>query len=118
MKKLVPFTVLAALVALPAHAQAQGDPAGSSEEFLGAALRANGRRGDVLIASKFGNPMHGANGPDWEARGSRRYLTRAVEASLRRLGTDYIDLYQIHRPDPQTPIAEKARETLVALEHK
>jgi aryl-alcohol dehydrogenase-like predicted oxidoreductase len=83
-----------------------GDPPGSSEELLGAALAANGRRDDVLIATKFGGAMSGANGPDWDARGSRRYITRAVEASLRRLGTDYIDLYQIHRPDPETPIAE------------
>jgi aryl-alcohol dehydrogenase-like predicted oxidoreductase len=93
-------------------ADVYGDPAGRSEEFLGAALKANGRRDDVLIATKFGNPMGGANGPDWDARGSRRYLTRAVENSLRRLGTDYIDLYQIHRPDPLTPIAE----TLSALD--
>jgi aryl-alcohol dehydrogenase-like predicted oxidoreductase len=83
-----------------------GDPAGSSEELLGAALAANGRRDDVLIATKFGGSMSGANGADWDARGSRRYITRAVEASLRRLGTDYIDLYQIHRPDSRTPIAE------------
>lgn len=93
-------------------ADVYGDPAGTSEQFLGAALKANGRRDDVLIATKFGNSMSGANGPDWDARGSRRYITRAVEASLRRLGTDYIDLYQIHRPDPQTPIAE----TLSALD--
>lgn len=89
-----------------------GTPAGASEEFLGAALQANGRRGDVVIATKFGGDMAGANGADWGARGSRRYITRAVEASLRRLGTDYIDLYQIHRPDPATPVAE----TLSALD--
>jgi Predicted oxidoreductases (related to aryl-alcohol dehydrogenases) len=93
-------------------ADVYGTPAGTSEEFLGAALRANGRRDEVLIATKFGNDMGGANGPDWNARGSRRYIIRAVEASLRRLGTDYIDLYQIHRPDPATPIAE----TLSALD--
>jgi aryl-alcohol dehydrogenase-like predicted oxidoreductase len=93
-------------------ADVYGDPAGTSEEFLGAALRANGRRDDVLIATKFGNDMRGANGPDWNARGARRYIVRAVEASLRRLGTDYIDLYQLHRPDPATPIAE----TLSALD--
>jgi aryl-alcohol dehydrogenase-like predicted oxidoreductase len=93
-------------------ADVYGTPAGRSEEFLGAALRANGRRDDVLIATKFGGPMGGANGPDWNARGARRYIIRAVEASLRRLGTDYIDLYQIHRPDPATPIAE----TLSALD--
>src|SRR5688572_29798481 len=93
-------------------ADTYGDPAGASEELLGAALKANGKRDDILIATKFGSPMGGSNGPDWDARGSRRYIARAVEASLRRLGTDYIDLYQIHRPDPVTPIAE----TLSALD--
>ncbi len=82
---------------------------GHSEEFLGLALGA--RRDEVVIASKFGMDMQGANGPDWGARGSRRYVRRAVESSLRRLGTDWIDLYQLHAPDPKTPIAE----TLAAL---
>jgi aryl-alcohol dehydrogenase-like predicted oxidoreductase len=91
-------------------ADVYGDPRGRSEELLGAAL--GNRRDDVVIATKFGNDMDGVNGPDWGARGSRRYIHRAVEASLRRLGTDYIDLYQIHRPDPQTPISE----TLDALD--
>jgi aryl-alcohol dehydrogenase-like predicted oxidoreductase len=50
--------------------------------------------------------MGGVGGPDWGDRGSRRYITRAVEASLQRLGTDHIDLYQMHEPDPSTPIAE------------
>jgi aryl-alcohol dehydrogenase-like predicted oxidoreductase len=81
-----------------------GNPQGSSEELLGAVLK--GRRDDVVIATKFGMDMNGANGPDHGARGSRRYIHRAVEASLRRLGTDYIDLYQIHTPDQATPIAE------------
>jgi aryl-alcohol dehydrogenase-like predicted oxidoreductase len=85
---------------------------GGSEEFLGAALAANGRRDDVLIATKFGSNMNGTNGPDWGARGSRRYVVRAVEASLRRLQTDYIDLYQLHQPDALTPIGE----TLAALD--
>jgi aryl-alcohol dehydrogenase-like predicted oxidoreductase len=84
-------------------ADVYGDPVGASEEFLGAALKANGKRDEVLIATKFGSPM---GGPDWEARASRGYIVRAVEASLRRLGTDHIDLYQLHRPDPRTPIAE------------
>src|ERR1700730_10883724 len=77
---------------------------GGSEEFLGAALKASGRRDDVLIATQFGGNMNGTNGPDWGARGSRRYIVRAVEASLRRLATHYIDLYQIHQPDALTPI--------------
>jgi aryl-alcohol dehydrogenase-like predicted oxidoreductase len=81
-----------------------GTPHGASEELLGAALK--GRRDDVVVATKFGMDMGGANGPDWGARGSRRYIVRAVEASLRRLGTDYIDLYQLHYPDRATPVAE------------
>jgi aryl-alcohol dehydrogenase-like predicted oxidoreductase len=79
---------------------------GGSEEFLGTALKASGRRDDVLIATKFGGNMNGTNGLDWGARGSRRYIVRAVEASLRRLDTDYIDLYQMHQPDALTPIEE------------
>jgi aryl-alcohol dehydrogenase-like predicted oxidoreductase len=82
---------------------------GFSEELLGKAL--GNRRGDVVIATKFGGDMKGANGPDWGVRGSRRYIRRAVEASLQRLGTDWIDLYQLHVPDPVTPI----EETLAAL---
>jgi aryl-alcohol dehydrogenase-like predicted oxidoreductase len=56
--------------------------------------------------------MHGLNGNDFGARGSRRYIVRAAEASLRRLETDHIDLYQMHKPDPGTPIDE----TLAALD--
>lgn len=82
---------------------------GESETLLGEAL--NSRRDEVVVATKFGMDMQGANGPDWGARGSRRYIRTAVEASLRRLGTDWIDLYQLHRPDPATPI----EETLAAL---
>ncbi|QWF21623.1 aldo/keto reductase [Nocardioides sp. LMS-CY] len=59
-----------------------------------------------LRGSKFGMDMRGANGADFGARGSRRYVRRAVEASLRRLRTDHIDLYQLHRPDEVTPIEE------------
>ncbi|MFJ3406339.1 aldo/keto reductase [Promicromonospora sp. NPDC090134] len=91
-------------------ADAYGARPGLSEELLGAALK--GRRDDVLIATKFGLDMHGANGQDFGARGSRRYIVRAAEASLRRLGTDWIDLYQLHAPDPATPIDE----TLAALD--
>ncbi len=82
---------------------------GASEELLGRAL--GSERDTVVVATKFGMDMHGSNGPDWGVRGSRRYVRLAVEASLRRLGTDWIDLYQLHRPDPVTPIAE----TLAAL---
>lgn len=72
-----------------------------SETLLGKAL--GDRRGDVVIATKFGSPT-GEGGLN--RGGSRRYVRRAVEASLARLGTDYIDLYQIHLPDAATPIAE------------
>jgi aryl-alcohol dehydrogenase-like predicted oxidoreductase len=82
---------------------------GGSETLLGKAL--GSRRGEVIIATKFGSDMRGANGADWGARGSRRYIRIAVENSLRRLGTDWIDLYQLHEPDPHTPI----EETLAAL---
>jgi aryl-alcohol dehydrogenase-like predicted oxidoreductase len=82
---------------------------GASEKLLGAALR--GRREDVVVATKFGMDMDGTNGPDHGARASRRYVRRAVEASLRRLDTDHIDLYQLHQPDLVTPIDE----TLEAL---
>ena len=87
-----------------------GSRPGESEEMLGRALR--GRRDEAIVATKFGSDLRGANGPDWGARGSRRYVRKAVDASLRRLGTDWIDLYQIHKPDPSTPI----RETLTALD--
>ena len=82
---------------------------GQSEELLGRAL--GSRRDDVVVATKFGMDMRGGNGPDWGVRGSRRYIRKAVEASLRRLGTDWIDLYQLHSPDDVTPI----EETLAAL---
>jgi aryl-alcohol dehydrogenase-like predicted oxidoreductase len=85
------------------------DSYGASEEFLGELLAGN--RDDVVLATKFGSSVRGANGADWDARGSRRYVRKAVERSLRRLRTDYIDLYQLHRPDPLTPI----EETLGAL---
>jgi aryl-alcohol dehydrogenase-like predicted oxidoreductase len=83
---------------------------GASEEMLGLALGAE--RENIVVATKFGMDMQGANGPDWGVRGSRRYVRKAIEASLRRLGTDWIDLYQLHRPDPVTPIDE----TLAALD--
>lgn len=79
-------------------------PRGLSEEYLGKALE--GRRQDVVVATKFCGPM--GEGPMWGGA-SRRYTFRAVEASLRRLGTDYIDLYQQHFPDVNTPIEETLR---------
>ena len=83
---------------------------GRSEEILGEVLA--GRRDQVVLATKFGaqgNDM--GYGPAAGAKGGRAYIRRAVEHSLRRLRTDYIDLYQIHTPDPVTPI----EETLEAL---
>ena len=80
--------------------------AGESEEIVGKALA--GRRDDVVLATKFHNPM----GEDLNQRGnSRRWIMRAVEDSLRRLGADWIDVYQVHRPDPSTDV----EETLSAL---
>src|SRR3954449_13197709 len=89
------------------------DSYGTSEERLGELLE--GKRDDVIIATKFGGDVRRrglSNGEDWGARGSRRYIRRAVDTSLRRLGTDWIDLYQLHRPDDATPIDE----TLSALD--
>jgi aryl-alcohol dehydrogenase-like predicted oxidoreductase len=78
---------------------------GKSEELLGRVLGA--RRQQVIIATKFGNEMPG------QGRGARpEYVKRAIDASLKRLGTDYVDLYQQHVPDPDVPIAE----TLGALD--
>ncbi|MFY0408218.1 aldo/keto reductase [Solicola sp. PLA-1-18] len=77
---------------------------GASEELLGRAL--GSRRDDVVVATKVGMDMGGTNGPDWGARASRRYVKRAAEASLRRLGTDHVDLLQLHTPDEVTPIDE------------
>ncbi len=74
---------------------------GKSEEFLGAALR--GRREQAVIATKFFNQM--GEGPN-NSGGGRLHVRRAVDASLQRLGTDYIDLYQMHNPDPGTPLEE------------
>jgi aryl-alcohol dehydrogenase-like predicted oxidoreductase len=80
---------------------------GESEEIVGKALT-GGRRDDVVLATKVFSPM----GDDVNRRGmSRRWIMRAVEDSLRRLGTGWIDLYQVHRPDPSTDI----EETLGAL---
>ena len=80
---------------------------GGSETMLGKSLGA--RRKDIVLATKFGLPMGEG---DLMKGASRRYIMNAVEASLKRLGTDYIDLYKVHFPDPETPIDE----TLAALE--
>jgi aryl-alcohol dehydrogenase-like predicted oxidoreductase len=80
---------------------------GASEDFIGRALE--GRRDVVFVATKFGKPMD--ENPS-ERRGSREYVRWAVEGSLRRLRTDHIDVYQMHEPDPNTPL----EETLEALD--
>ena len=83
---------------------------GGSEELLGEVLA--GRRDQVVLATKFGHQDFDMGyGPAAGAKGGRGYIRRAVERSLRRLRTDYLDLYQIHTPDPVTPVAE----TLAAL---
>jgi len=81
---------------------------GGSEEQLGEVLA--GRRDQVVLATKFGfQRVNMGYGPAAGANGSRAYIRRAVEASLRRLRTDYLDLYQLHAPDPVTPIEETLR---------
>jgi aryl-alcohol dehydrogenase-like predicted oxidoreductase len=83
---------------------------GASEELLSEVLA--GRREQVVLATKFGHQGYDMGyGPAAGAKGGRAYIRRAIEASLRRLRTDYIDLYQLHTPDPVTPVAE----TLAAL---
>jgi len=77
---------------------------GHSEEFVGKAVKS--KRSQVIIATKFCAPM--GEGPN-ERGGSRYYIMKAVDASLKRLQTDYIDLYQMHMPDPTTPIEETLR---------
>jgi len=77
---------------------------GGSETALGRYL--GERRKDIIIASKFGNPMDAAG----TLRGaSRQYIMKAVDASLKRLNTDWIDVYQLHKPDPGTPVEETVR---------
>ena len=83
---------------------------GQSEEFLGQVL--GPRRKDIILATKFGGgAMMAKSGERW---GSREYILRCIEDSLRRLKTDWIDLYQMHYPDPNTPI-EETLETLNEL---
>jgi len=86
-----------------------GKEPGLSETLMGQAL--GSRRDQVVLATKFGHAGAAMPGLPTEAKGSRSYIRRAVEGSLRRLRTDWIDLYQLHTPDPGTPI----EETLDAL---
>jgi aryl-alcohol dehydrogenase-like predicted oxidoreductase len=85
-------------------ADVYGREYGLSETLLGSALR--GKRDSVVVATKFGHADMPSPLASWGAGGSRRYLRQAVEGSLRRLGTDWIDLYQLHTPDAMTPIEE------------
>lgn len=80
--------------------------AGESERIIGKALQANGRRDDITLATKFHYPV--GEGPN-DRGNSRRHLIKACEDSLRRLQTDYIDLYQTHRPDFEIPLDETLR---------
>ena len=85
-------------------------PGGGSERALGEVLA--GRRDQVVLATKFGNQNNDMGyGPAAGAKGGRAYIRRAVTESLRRLRTDHIDLYQLHTPDPVTPV----EETIAAL---
>ncbi|MFE7033465.1 aldo/keto reductase [Streptomyces sp. NPDC057621] len=94
-------------------AEGYGDRPGQSEELFAAAL--GDRREQVVIGTKFGLNLKTERGAAYSRPGSRKYIVAAVEESLRRLRTDYIDLYQIHFPDPLTPIDEtlSALDTLV-----
>ncbi len=83
------------------------DTAGRTEEIVGRWLR--GRRHEVVLATKCFGPM---SSRPWDRGNSRQHVLDAIDASLRRLGTDHVDLYQLHQPDPETPIDE----TLRALE--
>lgn len=88
-----------------------GGPESMSEQLMGRALK-GGRRDQVILATKFGHSAGNLVGEEsWGPKGSRGYIRKAVEGSLRRLQTDYIDLFQQHTPDPVTPI----EETLEAL---
>src|ERR1700760_3786145 len=91
-------------------ADVYGAEYGASEALLGASLA--GRRDEVVIATKFGHAAIPSPVPSWGAKGSRRYVRLAGEGSLRRLQTDWIDLYQLHTPAPATPI----EETIEALD--
>jgi len=91
-------------------AESYGDERGASESMLGAALA--GRRAQAVISTKFSAHRGERRPPDWGAHASRRNVRLAAEDSLRRLRTDWIDLYQVHTPDPLTPV----EETLAVLD--
>lgn len=93
-------------------ANVYGSYYGQSEELLGEAL--GDRRDEAVIATKFGMPR--SKPGEKRARGGRRYMMAALEGSLRRLGTDYIDLYYYHSPDPLTPLAESVDALETAVE--
>ena len=100
---------LAAGINLIDTSNSYGEVRGESERFIGAWLRARGTRHAVVVATK----VHYPTGPGPNDRGnSRRHILQACEDSLRRLQTDYIDLYQLHRPSPEIPV----EETLYALD--
>jgi aryl-alcohol dehydrogenase (NADP+) len=80
------------------------DTAGRTEEIVGRWLR--GKRHDFILATKCFGPM---SSRPWDRGNSRKHVLDAIDASLRRLGTDYVDLYQLHQPDPETPIDETLR---------
>src|SRR5215217_7735415 len=86
----------------------RGAEAGRTEEIVGRWLK--GRREDVVLATKCAGAMSRRR---WDRGGSRKHILDAVDASLRRLSTDYIDLYQLHSDDPETPLDE----TLAAFDH-
>lgn len=89
-----------------------GNPATTSETLMGVALKRAGSaaRDKVVLATKWGHQHLTVEGTEtWGAKGARPYIRKAVEASLRRLQIDHIDLYQLHTPDPVTPIEETVR---------
>lgn len=107
--KAVVHAALDAGITLFDTADSYGMEPGLSEQFVGRAL--GKERENIVLATKFGMDVKGMHGRDFGARGSRRYIMNSVESSLKRLGTDYIDLYIYHTPDPLTPV----EETLSAL---
>jgi aryl-alcohol dehydrogenase-like predicted oxidoreductase len=102
--KSVVYKALDRGITLFDNADSYGDPKGGAEEYLGRIL--GDRRKDIVLATKFGRPMDGSGRREGA---SRRYIVEACEASLKRLKTDYIDLYWQHIEDKRTPIEETLR---------